>query len=36
VTVLLRAQDVARATDLEVGQRDLEAGTQLTRVEDRL
>ena len=33
---LLAAQDVARAADLEVGQRDLEPGTQLRRVEDRL
>ena len=36
VAVLLRAEDVAGAADLEVGQRDLEAGAQLGRVEDRL
>ncbi len=36
VARLLPAEDVARAADLEVGQGDLEAGTQLRRVEDRL
>ena len=36
VARLLPAEDVAGAADLEVGQRDLEAGTQLRRVEDRL
>ena len=33
---LLAAEDVAGAADLEVGQRDLEAGAQLRGVEDRL
>jgi hypothetical protein len=36
VAGLLPAEDVARAPDLEVGQRDLEPGTELRRVEDRL
>ena len=36
VTRLLAAQDVAGATDFEVRQRDLEPGTQLRGVEDRL
>ena len=34
VPALLRAQQVARAADLEVAQRDLEAGAQLGRLED--
>ena len=33
---LLAAEDVPGAADLEVGQRDLEAGAELRRVEDRL
>src|SRR3954452_21774144 len=36
MAVLLGAENVAGATDLEVGQRDLETGAQLGRVEDRL
>src|SRR3954454_9338388 len=36
MAVLLGAENVAGATDLEVGQRDLETGAQLRRVEDRL
>ena len=36
VARLLAAEDVARAADLEVGERDLEPGTELRRVEDRL
>ena len=36
VAVLLPAEDVAGAADLEVGQRDLEPGAQLGRVEDGL
>src|SRR4029077_15279262 len=33
---LLPAEDVPRPADLEVGERDLEPGAQLRRVEDRL
>ena len=36
VAGLLAAEDVPGAADLEVGQRDLEAGAELRRVEDRL
>ena len=36
VAGLLGAEDVARAADLEVGQRDLESGAQLRCLEDRL
>ena len=36
VAGLLAAEDVAGAADLEVGERDLEPGAQLRRVEDRL
>src|SRR4051794_18308928 len=36
MAALLATEDVARATDLEVGQRDLEPSAQLGRVEDRL
>jgi hypothetical protein len=36
VARLLAAEDVAGAADLEVGERDLEPGAQLRRVEDRL
>ena len=36
VAALLRAEQVARAADLQVAQGDLEAGAELRRLEDRL